>query len=529
MIGTFVAALLVVGGAGSAPGDPAQGFGFGGTVVTDIRNRGQDRCLELLLQPDRRVVCVGFTRARGSQYRDITLARYLSNGRLDPTFGARGITVFDSGLSKDDVATSAAVQRDGKIVVAGVADVPGGQDFLVARFTPQGRIDPKFGVGGFVTTDVGAGDPDLDAAFAVAVQSDGKIVAAGQTTDGPATEDDTRIAIVRYTANGVLDASFGTQGKISDDRGDRGVFALALRIQPDGKIAVGGYALFWGFRVLQYLPDGRPDEEFGTNGIAQTALGMLDTAVCALVLQRDGKLVAVGWGQAGGLDDYAVIVRYRRDGGLDRSFGRGGKAILRVAPGTTEAAPFGAFAATLDSKGRIVVAGASGGRILVGRYRKNGAADRGFGGLGFVTATVRDGAYAYASAVVVQPGGEIIAAGSAKMRRTGEDLALIRLRDRGRPGTRFASFTARTAHRTVIVRWRTTAEVGAHTYVLYRQRSGHPVWVGKVAARGNTGRGTAYTLIDRAALPNRCCRAPWYWLVEQKRDGRRVWYGPVLS
>lgn len=220
-------------------------------------------------------------------------------------------------------APSAALQRDGKIVVAGVADVPGGQDFLVARFTRQGGIDPTFGTGGFVTTDVGAEIPiTMLRSRSPCNLMEGSL--RRQTTDGAATDDDTEIAPVRYTPMGALDASFGAHGKISADRDDGDVSAFALRIQPDGKIAVGGYAML-GFELSQYLPDGRPDHAFGTNGVARTELGMLDTAARTLLLRRDGRLVAVGWGEAGGLDDYVVIVRYRRDGGLDKSFGRGGQ------------------------------------------------------------------------------------------------------------------------------------------------------------------------------------------------------------
>ena len=525
IVAAIAAMLLVATAARSASGDLDTAFGERGSVVTDIGLRSQDRCLEVLLQPDRKILCVGFTTRRGSQFEDVAVARYLRNGDLDRSFGARGIAVYDSGASRDDVATSAVLQPNGKLVVAGVADVPGDQDLLVARFDANGRLDATFGNGGVVTTDVGTESPDLDVAGAVALQVDGSIVVAGHTGAGRADEGGQVDAVlVRYTASGALDPSFGVEGKarFTSERLDS---AEAIKVLPDGRILVGlveSAAASGNLAVGRYLADGRPDETFGARGIAGSDLGLDFSDVRALVLQRDGKIVVVGNG-FGGISDYIVVARYRPDGRSDASFGRSGGALTKIL-GSSQAG-VGGFAAAVQRDGKIVVAGGQGGLLMVARYLRSGRLDPAFGGIGWVTSPVRDGLEAYASAVAVQADGRIVAAGAAGKPRRDEDFAVVRFTGRGGRSTRLVSATVRRFPRTAVVRWRTTSEVGSRTFVLYRQERGRSVRrIGAVAARGAPGRGRRYSIVDRR--PRSIEIETAYWLVELKRSGRRLRYGP---
>src|SRR5205823_5199649 len=138
---------------------------------------------------------------------DFAVARYNADGSLDTTFGSGGTvtTNFGPGATYDD-ADGVAIQSDGKIVVAGTCN-RGGSDnvFAVARYNADGSLDSTFGSGGTVTTDFGLGGSD-DSAYAVALQPDGKIVAAGATYLGGVPGD---FALARYNPDGTLDSTFG--------------------------------------------------------------------------------------------------------------------------------------------------------------------------------------------------------------------------------------------------------------------------------------------------------------------------------
>src|SRR3954447_18172860 len=175
-------------------------------------------------------------------------------GDLDTAFGAGGKLTTDFAGNGDE-AHAVAVQADGKVVAAGGALVttPLGtlQDFALARYRPDGTLDPTFGAAGKVRTDFGGSEQ----AFAVAVQPDGKIVAAG----GSGRD----FELARYNADGSLDGTFGVGGKVTTTFA--GIFASlftrasAVLVQPDGKIVAAGTASAarpLDFGLARYNPDG---------------------------------------------------------------------------------------------------------------------------------------------------------------------------------------------------------------------------------------------------------------------------------
>ena len=155
----------------------------------------------------------GFSDASGT--RDFALARYNPDGTLDATFNATGKVLTDfSGEGGGDGAHALAIQADGKIVVAGFSfssSDPTFTDFALARYNPDGTLDATFNATGTVLTDFRTQD---DAATGLAIQSDGKIVAAG-TSDTPETSDD--FALARYNPDGTLDATFNATGTVLTD------------------------------------------------------------------------------------------------------------------------------------------------------------------------------------------------------------------------------------------------------------------------------------------------------------------------
>lgn len=267
------------------------------------------------------------------------LVRYNPDGSLDPTFGTSGKVTTDFPGGGD--ANALAVQADGKLVAAGVT----GGDFALVRYNPDGSLDTSFGTGGTVTTDF-AGNVDI--ANALIVQADGKLVAAG-STEFFAVD----FAVARYNPDGTLDASFGTGGQaVTDLGGNDRAFALAVQ---DGKLVAGGLSFsFTGtngdFGLVRYNPDGSLDGSFGSGGKVTTdfrGLGSFEEAR-ALVVQGN-RLVAAG--NVGPFVDFG-LARYRADGALDRSFGSGGKVTTDFVGQTDEA-----FGLAVQADGRLVAAG----------------------------------------------------------------------------------------------------------------------------------------------------------------------------
>jgi uncharacterized delta-60 repeat protein len=331
-------------------------FGAGGKVTTDLSGNGSDDyAYALAIQSDGKIVAAG--RSYVADY-DFALARYSADGSLDGTFGTGGKVLTDfSGNGSDDEAVALAIQGDGKIVVAGISDAAGGGDFALARYNTDGSLDGAFGTGGTVLTDL-RGALASDLALALATQSDGKIVAAG-VSDAAGGDD---FALVRYNTDGSLDGAFGAGGTVLTDFSGSGSSddALAVAVRSDSKIVAAGYSYVGDqpdFALAGYNPDGTLDGTFGTGGKVLTDFsgnGSSDQAF-ALAIQGDGKIVVAGYSDANGSGDFA-FARYSADGGLDGTFGTGGKVLTDFSgngSGDT------AFALAIQGDGKIVVAGYS--------------------------------------------------------------------------------------------------------------------------------------------------------------------------
>jgi uncharacterized delta-60 repeat protein len=229
---------------------------------------------------------------------NFAVARYTTAGSLDLGFDGDGLATTTFGGS--DLSFDIAVQPDGKIVAAGFTDAgPNPDDFALARYNEDGSLDTSFDGDGRIVTDFGASDR----AFTVAVGPDGRIVAAGQTTGG---SNPTNVALARYHADGSLDTTFGGDGKVVSDFGFNEE-AGSVAIQADGKIVAGLSST--DLRVLRYRSDGALDPGFSGDGLASTNLGGT-SRVLDVVIQPDGKIVGVGDTNIGGNPSNAVFVRY---------------------------------------------------------------------------------------------------------------------------------------------------------------------------------------------------------------------------
>jgi uncharacterized delta-60 repeat protein len=238
---------------------------------------------------------------------DFAVYRFNPNGTPDTTFSGDGMLNTGFGSGRVDFANDLKI-RSGKIVVAGMTCDSNEENcnFALARYTANGTLDTTFSTDGKLITDFGGGD---DRGKALAIQSNGKIVVAGNTVK-PAYSI---IALARYNPNGSLDTTFSGDGKVTTNF-TPGVQddAWDLVIQPDGRIVVigsTGYAGGRDFALVRYLSNGSLDTTFGVGGKLTTDFGGEDDVGTALAIQENGRIIAAGWTFDGGDKDFA-LARY---------------------------------------------------------------------------------------------------------------------------------------------------------------------------------------------------------------------------
>ena len=347
---------------------------------------------------------------------DFVITRYNTDGTLDSSFGSGGkVRTNFPGLAA--VPSAVVVQPDGRIIVAGGAfplfTFLG--DFKLVRYNPNGSRDTSFGDDGIVTTTF-PGDGSY--AFAVTLQPDGKIVAAG--TDfvdfNPGEMSDTDFALARYNPDGSLDATFGNGGTVTTDFATNEDDAFSVLIQPDGKIVAVGSANtganFYDFAGARYLGNGALDTDFGGGGRIATDFGArgFDRAHAA-ALQSNGSIVAAGFAISidGGRQNFG-LARYTSNGVLDTSFS--GDGLTQIDFGSCCQS---AYAVLLQADGKIVTVGypnseSSDSDFLLARLMPAGALDTTFG-VGGKVRTSFGNLNGGANGAALQDDGKIVAAG----------------------------------------------------------------------------------------------------------------------
>jgi uncharacterized delta-60 repeat protein len=423
-------------------------FGNHGTVMTSLSGGVGygDVANAVLIQPDQKIVAVGTAYNTIDPYL-FGLARYNTDGTLDPTFGGIGTVRMRFTSQSTEMGNGAALQSDGKIIVVGSSFI----DYVafgVARFDTTGSLDDAFGSHGTVRTYLNGSNAANDVAYSAAVQTDGKIVVAGKTHY---LFNYAQFGVVRYKANGTLDSTFGTNGITSffinaGDGLDDVCHAVAL--QKDGKIVLAGScykytdSTRYNFALARLRVNGTLDTTFGNHGTVFTPLcngGLYSTTdgdvALSVALQQDGKIVAAGYS----LDQYGhyafAVVRYDTLGTLDTTFGLDRNGIVRThIIGGNSKYDFGK-AVVIQPNGKIVVAGSSADDLnqvlyAVARYNTNGVPDYLFGalGLGSVRISINGGSASDdARAVALQNDGKIVLAGDTKNLYTQHEFSLARI------------------------------------------------------------------------------------------------------
>ena len=318
-------------------------FGNGGRIINDYTNDG-DEFWGVVIQPDGKIIAVGYV--DGTRTRIV--ARYNSDGTTDTTFGTNGIFTAPLAYSNNTVTQDNAkvlLQPDGKILVCGTHKLESGADrFGVYRLNSNGTLDTTFGDSGQATARFTTFAPNLgDRPFGMELQADGKIVAAGYANAE-------NVAVARWNADGSLDNSFGTGGKVQISFGAPDASAWAMTIQPDGKILTGGRVLINDSDILlvRLNTDGTLDTTFDGDGYASANFGLFDHAYKVFV--RNNKILTVGVTIQAPVSDF-LIARFNMDGSLDTSFGTNGAVKTSINPYDF------AYSAAFAPDGKLVIGG----------------------------------------------------------------------------------------------------------------------------------------------------------------------------
>ncbi len=378
-------------------------FGTGGTSL--ISFGATETANAVAIAPDGKIVVVGTTNVAGNN--DIAVLRYNANGTLDTSFSSDGGTTTDVGAATADTGSAVVVQPDGKILVAGTT----GGDIVVIRYNTDGSLDSFFS-GGKVVTNVGG----TDVASSIVLQNDGKVVVGGTNDIG----DFPDFSLVRYNADGTLDTSFSSDGKVDFGLGSND-FCQAIALQADGKIVMAGYTDNSGtndFAVARVTTTGALDITFDSDGTATTAFSGDDRA-SSVVIQPNGAIVVAGSQQSG--SDIA-IARYLSTGALDTTFSADGKQVIAF-PVISDSSCNGL---ALQSDGKLLLAGITNAfgtnDFALARVNSDGNLDSTFATNGLFQLDISIGGSDQARAIALQADGRPIIAGNSLT-----DMAVVRL------------------------------------------------------------------------------------------------------
>ncbi len=298
-------------------------------------------------------------------------------GYLDRGFGTNGIAV---ATVRDSVceAAAVAVQTDGKIVAAGSSRIGNVECFTLIRYNSDGGIDRSFGLNGIVAYQVGLSNSNITA---IVIQPDGKIVVGGISRMTNVSIP--KLTLARFTSDGHFDPTFDQDGIVTPTN-NWAFFGLKIfvALQPDNKIIAGGQTAGSVHAIFRYNTDGSPDSTFDTNGNVITSLQTIGYELRGLTLQADGKILTTG--VCGYFQPQNAMLRYNSTGEIDTTFGTGGMIFFPFQP---QSQP---VAVAERPDGKMVVAVSkyyNPPSVWLFGFNPDGSVDTDFGNNGIVTAS----------------------------------------------------------------------------------------------------------------------------------------------
>jgi uncharacterized delta-60 repeat protein len=390
--------------------DPS--FGGTGVVITNL-GPADEKATSVVVQPwDDEVVVASRDEQPGQagSY-EFALVRYNPDGTLDSTFGSGGIVAIHVSSGNDSI-NQIILTPDQKILAVGWSHVGTGQEIALARFNSNGTLDNTFGSGGVVLTHVSG--KTNDAGDSVILDPSGRIIVGGSSYQGTSGRYTFANVLLRLNANGTLDKTFGSQGKVVGTYGSHTYDAWGtLEILPSGSTyQIAALGVDNGNNVVAHFnANGSRVSGFGSNGEVVLVNGG------GSAFQSDGKIV--GAYETGSVaNDAIVVLRYNADGTPDSTFGTAGEVVTYASSffGGSQALAT-ADAVAIDPQGRIVVSGRAGiyddwEDSMLLRFNANGTIDATFGQNGVeLVMNSPIGDRSEYTALTFQPDGNIIAAG----------------------------------------------------------------------------------------------------------------------
>jgi uncharacterized delta-60 repeat protein/uncharacterized repeat protein (TIGR01451 family) len=397
-------------------GDLDTSFGTNGFAVAQLQAGENSLDLfDVAIQADGKIVAAGLSGSYANT--DVTLIRYNANGSLDTTFGAGGMVKTDFFGFRDS-AHAVAIQTNGKIVVGGRAAIDQSHGhFMLARYNLDGTLDTTFGSGGKVVSDYEYVIEDI------AIQPNGRIVAVGWTIaniEAPGSSQH-NFVVLRYNANGSLDSSFDTNGIVETDVSGYDDLAFSVIIQSDNRILVGGGTKTLAgprFAMARYNADGSLDSTFGTAGkVTADVSGIEDASEARKIAQLpNGRILLAGSVENGDRVGFA-LARFNSNGSLDTTFGFSGTATTFF----SEAPLIYCVGLEVMTNGKIVLGGyfPNAPVFVLTRYNANGTPDTLFGDNGKVITYFPDDAV-YLGAIATYGYDQILAAGRTVNNQSGQ-------------------------------------------------------------------------------------------------------------
>jgi len=362
------------------------------------------------LQSSGKIVCYGTTFSTTFTNDKILLIRYNTNGSIDTSFGINGVldpSVFAVIANNIIRGFDMLIQPDDKIIITGYQN-PSIEPCKIARFTANGALDTTFNGTGYLEFTVGSNG---NGNSSLGLQSDGKILVGNYGNNGMIGN----FSITRLNSNGTIDSSFGNFGSTVIATASS-INNMAL--QPDGKIVVVGIEnqsivisdSDYDIVAFRLLPNGLLDSTFGTNGKVVIPLSCYTEDVQKVLVQVDGKILILGGRDSicsnGGT---AALIRLNTNGSFDNTFGTNGYYYIQ--PLTIYQGNTNNMVLQLD--GKILVCGNGvTNEFKVARINSNGTVDTSFANAGLLSnAFYTDSS---ATSVLIQPDNKIVVCGSTK-------------------------------------------------------------------------------------------------------------------
>lgn len=248
-------------------------------------------------------------------------------GTLDDTFSSDGKALFDVGNSHD-VANALVVLPDSSTILGGAAILTSSFDGFLMKISEAGEQDMSFGTNGYIAIDYGI----ETYVKAMALTSDGKVLVAGLTY---ITGENSNIFVAKFDQDGILDATFGTNGYDIYEYSTSEEICETMAIQPDGKIVVAGRTSLGDFSQLLFMrlnANGTLDTGFGTNGFTEIDASIQDESIRGIDFMSNGDIVGTGYGYQGNplWGELAIVAKIDSNGSPVSGFGTNGVLIPAV-------------------------------------------------------------------------------------------------------------------------------------------------------------------------------------------------------